>query len=53
MVLSFSRYVFVRPVVRIDKVTWLECHVAAGKQHGPAVFEAVRRLLEGQEKNQS
>jgi len=29
MVLSFSRHMFVRPVLRMDKVTWLESHVAA------------------------
>ncbi|MGH3261654.1 MAG: IS21 family transposase, partial [Trebonia sp.] len=29
MVLAHSRHMFVRPVLRMDKRTWLECHVRA------------------------
>jgi len=29
MVLAFSRHLFVRPVVKMDQVSWVACHVAA------------------------
>ena len=29
MVLSRSRHLFVRPVIRMDQTTWCACHVAA------------------------
>ncbi|HSW61754.1 MAG TPA: IS21 family transposase [Dissulfurispiraceae bacterium] len=29
LVLSYSRHMFVRPVLRLDRPTWLECHVDA------------------------
>jgi transposase len=39
MVLSCSRHLFVRPVIRMDQTTWCACHVAAfeffGRRSGP------------------
>jgi transposase len=29
MVLSYSRHLFVRPVIRMDQQAWVDCHVAA------------------------
>jgi len=40
LVLSYSRHMFVRPVLRLDGSTWLECHVEAF-----AFLEAVPRRL--------
>ncbi|HPT62540.1 MAG TPA: IS21 family transposase [Bacillota bacterium] len=40
MVLSFSRHIFVRPVMRMDKRSWLECNVG-----GLEFFQGVPRRL--------
>jgi transposase len=41
MVLSFSRLLFVRPVLTMDMATWVECHVAAFEFFGGAVARIV------------
>lgn len=40
MVLSFSRHMYVRPVLKLDRSTWLECHLL-----GFSFFRGVTRRL--------
>ena len=41
MVLSFSRMLFLRPVLTMDEASWVECHVAAFEFFGGAVARVV------------
>jgi len=41
MVLSYSRHLFVRPVLRMDQAAWAECHVAAFSFFSGAVARVV------------
>jgi transposase len=41
MVLTFSRHMFVRPVLKMDQVAWTACHVAAFEFFGGVVARVV------------
>jgi Integrase core domain len=41
MVLSYSRHLFMRPVLRMDQASWAECHVAAFGYFSGAVARVV------------